>query len=274
MIGVGIVTCNRPSFFLKCFKSIPKNVELVVVNDGSNFEDWEKLLKEKPFHYIHNEQNIGVGKSKNKLFKYLLEKGCTDIFLIEDDIIVKNPNVFEEYIKAKDVTGIQHFNFGYHGPANKNGISGGDPVPRYIIDYGDVKIAFNAHSVGAFCYYTRQCLDKAGLIDEEYTNAFEHVDHDYRIFKVGMGAPYWHFPDIANSTDFLDEIECSEKSSAIRPRTDWRSNIETGVQLFKKKHGYLPAWQEAVPDMDIKKVKRVLKNIKRFYAKREADATK
>lgn len=269
MTGVGIVTCNRPKFFLKCFRTIPKDVELVVVNDGAKFEDWEKLLNERSFQFIQNEENIGVGKSKNKLLKALLEKGCTDIFLIEDDIIIKDARVFDEYIKAKDITGIQHFNFGYHGPANKGGISGGLPKPRYIIDYGDVKIAFNAHSVGAFCYYSKACLDKAGLIDEDYTNAFEHVDHDYRIFKVGMGAPYWHFPDIANSTDYLDEIECSENSSAIRPRSDWRSNIEHGVELFKKKHGYLPAWQGAVPDMDEKKVKRVLKDLQRFHAKRD-----
>lgn len=268
MIGVGIVTCNRPAFFLKCFKSIPKDVDLVVVNDGSNFEDWQKLLKDRPFDYIHNEQNMGVGKSKNILLRKLLDKGCTDIFLVEDDIIIKNPAVFQEYIKAKEITGIQHFNFGYHGPANKDGVSGGPPKPRYVIDYGDVKIAFNMHSVGAFCYYSKEVLDKAGLIDEEYTNAFEHVDHDYRIYKAGMGAPYWHFPDLANSTEFLDEIQCSEASSSIRPRADWRENIEKGVEIFKRKHGYLPAWQGAVPDMDLKKVQRVLKDVKRFHAKR------
>ena len=90
MIGVGIITCNRPHFFVKCFRAIPKNVELVTINDGANFEDWAKLLNEKPFHYIHNEINLGVGKSKNKALRYLIEKGCTDLFLIEDDIIVKN----------------------------------------------------------------------------------------------------------------------------------------------------------------------------------------
>ena len=269
MIGAGIVTCNRPDFFLKCFRSIPKGVELVVVNDGSNFEDWQKLLKEKPFEYIHNEQNIGVGKSKNKLLKRLIEKSCTDIFLIEDDIVVRDSKVFEEYIRAKDITGIQHFNFGYHGPANKDGISGGAPKPRYIIDYGDIKIAFNRHSVGAFCYYTRALLDKAGLFDEDYTNAFEHVDHDYRCFKAKMSTPYWHFADIANSTDYLDEIQCSEASSAIRPRADWQENIKTGVMLFKKKHGYLPAWQGAVPDTYEKQMKRILKDLQRFYAKRD-----
>jgi len=84
-----------------------------------------------------------------------------------------------------------------------------------------------------------------------------------------MGAPYWHFPDIANSTEYLDEIECSEKSSAIRPRSDWMDNIRQGAELFKRKHGYSPAWQGCVPDMEEKKVKRILKDIQRFYAKRD-----
>lgn len=266
MIGVGIVTCNRPAFFMKCFRSVPADVTLAVVNDGNEFADWQKLLSEKKFDYIHNEQNIGVGKSKNKLFRTLLAKGCTDIFLVEDDIIIKNADVFAEYIRAKNTTGIQHFNFGYHGPANKNGVSGGQPHPRYVVDYGGIKIAFNTHSVGAFCYYTKLVLEEAGLIDEDYTNAFEHVDHDYRIYKAGMGAPYWHFPDIANSTDYLDEIECSEKSSAIRPRADWMNNIRNGAELFKKKHGYLPAWQGGVPDTESKQVMCTLKEVQKKYA--------
>jgi GT2 family glycosyltransferase len=269
MIGVGIVTCNRPAFFLKCFNSIPKDIELVVVNDGMDFQDVDKLISKRPFTYIHNKVNIGVGKSKNVLFKTLLEKKCDHIFIVEDDIVVKDPEVFNEYIKARDLTGIQHFNFGYHGPANKNGVSGGTPVPRYIVDYNEIKIAINMHSVGAFCYYTKEALEKAGLIDEEYTNAFEHVDHDYRLHKAGFTTPYWHFPDIANSTDYLEEIECSEASSAIRPRADWRENIMRGAETFKRKHGYLPAWQGCVPDTDEKKVRRILKDMWRFHAKRD-----
>lgn len=268
MIGVGIVTCNRPNFFLKCFNTIPKNLELVVVNDGADFEDLEKLYKERKFNYIHNKQNIGVGKSKNKLFKELFKTGCTDIFIVEDDIIVKNPAVFDEYIRARNITGIQHFNFGYHGPANKNNISGGPPCPRFIVDYGEIKIAINTHSVGAFCYYTKEVLEKVGLIDETFTNAFEHVDHDYRIAKAGFTTPYWNWPDLANSTDYLDEIECSELSSAIRPRKDWLENIKRGATLFQQKHGYSPAWQDHVPDTSPEDVKQIMKQMYKKYSRK------
>ena len=65
-----------------------------------------------------------------------------------------------------------------------------------------------------------------------------------------------------------DEIECSENSSAIRPRKDWQDNIRKGVDIFKKKHGYLPAWQGAVPDTAPDQVKKIMKNIYKKYAKR------
>lgn len=248
-IGIGIVSCNRQDFFTKCFNSISTTTyDLVVVNDGDEYTNINTLQQQKQFTYIKNKENIGVGKSKNKLFRELLSRGCTDIFIIEDDIIVKDIRVFNEYIRAKDITGIQHFSFGYHGPANKGGVSKGVPTPRYIIDYGSIKIAINTHSVGAFCYFTKEVLDKVGLMDEEYMLAFEHVDLDYRIAKAGLTTPYWNFPDISNSLDYLDEIECSEKSSTIRPRKDWQNNIQKGAELFKKKHGHLPAWQNCVPD--------------------------
>jgi len=243
--------------------SIPDSItDIVVVNDGNDFADIDKLYKKKSFVYLYNDTNLGVGKSKNKLMRYLLGNDCDHIFIIEDDIVVKDHEVFNAYIKARNKTGIQHFNFGYHGPANKAGISGGKPVPRFVVDYGDVKIAINMHSVGAFCYYTKEVLNKVGLIDEDYTNAFEHVDHDYRIAKANYTTPYWNWPDLANSMDYLDEIECSEKSSAIRPRADWRENLEKGMFLFKEKHGYLPAWQGCVPDTSKEEVINFLKTIK------------
>ena len=263
-IGVGIITCNRPDFVYKCIPSLYADNkkeyfnEIILINDGKEITEYDLSFVPN----INNNTNIGVGRSKNKAFKYLLEKDCDHIFIIEDDIIIKDLNVFDAYINARNVTGIQHFLFGYHGPANKAGISGGIPYPRFIVDYGNIKIAINQNSVGAFCYYTREVLENVGLIDEEFHNAFEHVDHDYRISKAGYCTPYWNWPDLANSIDYLDEIECSEKSSAIRPRNDWKKNIEKGALLFQKKHGYMPAYYDFVPDTIKDDIIKFLKKIK------------
>jgi len=261
MIFVGIVTCDRPEYFSQCYSRVwgCNDIDFIaVVNDGKN-----DVSVNSDTIYIKNKTNLGVGKSKNLLFKTALKiKNVQHIFIIEDDILVEHCDVFKEYIRARNITGIQHFMFGYHGPANRNNISKGPPTPRYVIDYKDLKIAINANSVGAFSYYTRESLEKVGLIDEDYLNAFEHVDHDYRLAKNGFTTPYWNWPDLANSCEYLSEIECSENSSSIRPRSDWMDNIKKGALLFEKKHGYLPAWHNHVPDTTKDNLIQILKDIK------------
>jgi len=265
-IGVGIITCNRETFLKSCFDSIPlEHVDhIVIVNDGDEWfgEDLKRHFTSNRAVVIQHMNNQGVGKTKNDAFKELLEMGCDHIFLIEDDIIVKNPMVFNRYIEASKETGIQHFMFGYHGPANKRGISHGPPTPRARIEYpNDLVIALNEHCVGAFCYYSRKSLEDVGLFDLNYTNAFEHVDHSYMLAKKGYSTPYWWWADLANSYELLDEIACSEHSSTIRPRKDWQENIQKGAQIFLKKHGVLPAWQNCVPDASLDQVKQKLKDI-------------
>ena len=253
-IGVGIITCDRPEFFKKCRESINHKWYnyIVVVNDGKD------PLEAARAPVIKTNGGEGVGKAKNKAIKHLLEKGCDYIVLVEDDMLFKG-NLFEQYIKAYKKTGIHHFMFAYHGPANKAGISGGKPVPRKVFDYGDIKIALNQHCVGAVCFYTKECLKDVGLYDEKYTNAFEHVDHSYQLSKKKYCTPYWWWPDISNSLDYVVEQACSENNSAIRPRKDWQSNIQDAWSKFTDKHGIGPT---SVPDTEIKTVIKTLKDIK------------
>lgn len=269
-IGVAFITCNREEFLQQSISSFGKDLDeidcsVIIVNDG------DTKLKQKDFlpHYkiINNKKNLGVGKSKNIAFKELQENDY--IFIIEDDIIKKpstTKNVFKEYINYCNFTGIQHFMFGYHGPANKGNISKGSPLPRAEIFYKDnIRILLNKHCVGAFCFYTKHCLDEVGYMDEEYNNAFEHVDHSYMIAKAGMIPGYWWWPDIDKSYELLDEIMCSEVSSTIRPRPEWRENIYKGAEHFYKKHGYRPAWDNYVPDQSESKIKQNLLNIYNKY---------
>tara|TARA_R100001079_G_scaffold107194_1_gene75975 strand:+ start:4921 stop:5703 length:783 start_codon:yes stop_codon:yes gene_type:complete len=253
-IGVGIITCNRPEFFKKCRESIKEEWcdSIVVVNDGKG------PLYNSRAAVIQTKGGEGVGKAKNIAIEYLLEEGCNYVILVEDDMMFKD-NLFKQYIKAYKETGIHHFMFAYHGPANKAGISGGKPVPRKLIDYNNIQIALNQHCVGAVCFYTKECLEDVGIYDENYTNAFEHVDHSYQLAKKKYCTPYWWWPDISNSLDYVEEQACSENSSAIRPRKDWQSNIQDAWSKFTDKHGVGPT---SVPDTEIDAVIKTLKEIK------------
>lgn len=232
-IGLGIITCDRPVFLNQVIKSIPfKRVdEVVLIDDGTKLLAMpEPLPSHENFTYLKNEKNIGVGRSKNRAMLHLLNQGCTEIFLIEDDIIIKNANVFDAYIKASRDSGLKHLMFGYHGPANKKNKV---PDPRCVVEYNNSRIAFNPNCVGGFCYYSRDLLMRIGLFDEKFLNAWEHVEHSYRAVINGYLPAYWWWPDIVNSCEYLEELACSENDSTIRPRSDWKKNIVDGANYFR-----------------------------------------
>ncbi len=273
-IGVGVITCDRMDMYHVCIESIKEAWcdELVTVDDGKN----DYVLAPKG-EYIKTEGGVGVGKAKNKALQHLMDKGCDYIILVEDDMKFSG-NLFAEYVRAYETTGIQHFMFAYHGPANKAGISYGKPVPRLVFDYGpfdECRIALNQHCVGAVTFYTRESLEKTGLYDENFTNAFEHVDHSFQLAKNGFSTPYWWWADIANSLDFVKEQKCSEDSSAIRPRSDWQSNIQTAAQYFMKKNNVSPV---RVPDTPQQQVVEIIKRYRKLIddkkkSKREANVS-
>lgn len=261
-IGVAIITCNRKDFLITLLDSINKCKdsidELVIINDGDVLDINPNFGK-----LVNNPTNLGVCKSKNYGMRYLLDRECDYIFVIEDDMKILREDIFQAYVAACKETGIQHMMFAYHGPANKGNISGGRPMPRKIIDYGKLKVSLNVNCVGSFCFYTKKSLEEVGLFDEEFDkNNFEHVEHSYRLAKAGYSTPYWWWADLSNSLEYITEQACSEVNSAIRRGNDWFEKIKWSALLFKKKHGYLPAWNDPVPDTPLSEVLNFLKRVK------------
>lgn len=257
-IGLGLVTYNRKDYFLKCLQSLEdcnfREVvsEFVVVNDGTPYD----LNLE--YSLIQHDTNKGVGISKNDALRFLLEKNCDYYFLIEDDILVKNNFVFKKYIDTSLKTGIHHFNYSQHGLMNK--IPGtNQPNPKVVIDYGDnVSVALYQHCVGAFSFYTKKCLDIVGLIDEDYFNATEHLDHTYKIIKANLHPPFWWFADLPNANEYLSDIPWSPETSTISSKPDHIHNVYKNLDLFHKKHN---TDLLKIPQTSFEKTKEHLKEI-------------
>jgi len=234
-IGLGIVTHKREDYFKQVIQTIPfdKIDSFIIVNDGTPYELQSYFGKHEAV--IQNESNLGVSKTKNKAIQFLMDKGCDHIFIMEDDILIKSPNVFEKYIEASKVTGIQHFNFGLHGFMNKT--HDNIPLYKYQIAYNEkVNIVLYENPVGAFSYFTRNCIEKAGLLDEKYYNALEHIDHVYQIIKAGLHPPFWCFADIATSELFLKDITWEKEKSTIASRNDHPELVKNAMDYFYKKN--------------------------------------
>jgi GT2 family glycosyltransferase len=278
-IGVGCVTYKRPQYFKQCINSIPNVDTLVVVNDGDPYDSsiYPKNIKE----IIQHDHNKSVGVSKNELMRYLIQDGCTHIFLMEDDMEIIQPNVFEEYIKAASASGIWHLNYGPGSPYNRvqdptllkadlegrHLLNSHAPIkPRLITEYKNgSKIALYQHSVAMFTYFHRGVIKNVGYHDERFHNAWEHVELTYRIIKAGLHTPFWWFADLYDSTQYLREIEGAIANSSIaNNKEQWKKDVSEGAAWYKHIHGHYPA---QVPDTTPERVGEILKSIKNNYAR-------
>ena len=260
-IGVGAITCNRESFFEKCIKSIPGVDFLVVVNDGKPYSN--SIYPSFIDKIIQHKKNLGVAKSKNDALKILLENSCEHIFLIEDDVTIKNIDIFNHYIQTARRSGIYHLNFAVHGNGNRDSYS--NPVSRKIFcEKGTPILSLNKNLIGAFSYYHRKILEKFGLLDEKYFNAWEHVDHTYQIIKGGFHPPFWWFADAPQSYDYISDQDIDLSKSVIRRnKIRWKYSFYINTRYFKKKNGYTPF---QIPDPSEDLVLTELEKIKNKYS--------
>lgn len=272
-IFVGIVTCNRPDFFYQCYNSIKNdsNIDiLAVVNDGK-----EDVEVDTNTHYIKHPENKGVSISKNDLFRYALDQKAEHIFILEDDCQIVDSSIWNLYINASKQTGIKHFNFGPGSPWNRvqedPNIIGNlslrhlakqdtPPNPKLVVEYTtDIKIAMYTHIVGMFAYFHSSILEKVGLFDETFYNAWEHVEHTYRIIKAKKYTPFWWFADVQGSENYIKEAkEEKAKSSLAKSEDQFMKQTVDGLQHFYKLHNTVPSH---IPPASKEEVIKLLKEI-------------
>lgn len=255
-VGIGVITCNRPDFFKQCIESIPEVDFIVVVNDGKPYP--ETIIPTKVDQLIQHSKNLGIAKTKNDAFRSLLNHGCRHIFISEDDIYLKDKEIINRYIKASELSGIGHFNFGYHGPVNKD--NKGNPMVRKYVRYDNIEIAFNYRLTGAFSYYRNDVLKNVGFMDERFRNVLEHVDHTYRIIKAGFHPPFYWFADLIESFSAIGELDPELKQSLNKPNgLNYKLRVKLFNYLYKMKNGYLPG---NMPDASEEEFLQILEKIK------------
>ncbi len=201
-IGVGIITCNREAFYRKTAASVIGADVLVTVNDGVPYQ---QDAYPSQMEVIQHRRNKGIARSKNDALRYLLAQGCEHIFLCEDDVYLVSPEIINSYIRASKITGIQHFNYAFHSPINRD--SSGNPLIRKSITFDTFKVIFTPNVLGAFSYYRARVLEDIGLMDTRYRNVYEHVDHTYQIIKAGYHPPFRWFADLAESITSIGELD-------------------------------------------------------------------
>jgi glycosyltransferase involved in cell wall biosynthesis len=241
-IGVGIITCNRVKFLKKLINSLSgaRIDHLILVNDGEPIEEVDKFFPPslRNVYTVHNNepQRQNVGASKNTAMRYLLNHNCDYIFTLEDDIILKNPNIFNIYIQAYKQTGIHHFNFGFSQRENLD--ENLNPVYRKIVDYGETKIILTPNILGAFTFYTKHALQTIGLHYHEFNKGHgDHLELTYRAGVNGLTTPFWWFADIYESWKLIENQSDLVSDSIVRNPETFQDYFSEARNIFKKLHG-------------------------------------
>lgn len=253
--GIAITTRNRGEWMKLLFQSLRPvfgKCDIVIVNDGPEY-DW--IPQADRLTYVVNPENYGISKSKNVGIKELFKNKNIDyVFTIEDDVVIKNPEVFELMISASEKTKLPYFNFPAHSWES------GKPharTPTLSVQYGDTTIDFFPNLVATFSFYTRKILEEVGLFDEDYWNCWVEVDHIYRASQLPHFPPFWYFPCIQNIDDYLELVPESVEDSEAHG-TDWQERVNKYAAVFNSKHG-LPV--PHIPKLDIAGLKEKLKRI-------------
>lgn len=230
--GLVVTTYNSEKWFKELYATIPlkRLKEIVVVNGGEPYTTAYSGVT-----WIQHTFNKGAAQSRIDGIKYLQNKGIEHIFVIEDDMLIKNENIFEKYVDASLDTGIKYFCF--CSTAQGNG-SPGKRTPAEIVEYKNTKVSFYREMNNEFTYHHSSVFDEVGYYDTKFTHLWD-VEFVYRVLtseKFGCGFRY--FPDIFNSDNFIQNHPESINNSRTNINNKRDRELPAFLQMFEMTHGY------------------------------------
>jgi len=257
-IGIGILTYDREEYYKQTLQHVydatpdTEKYEILVCNDGENV-----YVDQKDPSKIITKKQLGVSKCKNLLLKKLIELGCEHLFIIEDDILIEK-GIFQEYIDTANTFGIYHLCYCK--------CAGNEKTKYYEYKAPNGKsISLFKNPQGAFMYFHAKVLEKCGLLDEEYINAFEHIDYEYNLSQKGLIPPFWAFADVTNTDHLIKPIEGSDLNSSITDKGAYKENWQKSAEHFIRKWG---KFTSHVPVPTEPEITKSLQTIEHHYSRK------
>jgi GT2 family glycosyltransferase len=190
MIGIAITTHNRRDTALETVAKwkamLPDGAQLIVVDDASNdpYPDADHRFN----------VNVGIAKAKNKCIELLIDKGCDQLFLADDDCYPTWPDWWKAYIESPHP--LLSYTFSIVGKRIHNG--------NHLIKK-DADHKYYSNPCGCMMYINKIVVDAIGGYDVQYAlYGDEHLDYAYRAKNAGL-IPH-PFMDVMNPLFYcLDE---------------------------------------------------------------------
>jgi hypothetical protein len=252
MIGVGIVTYDREKKFSEAYDAIDYSLidKTFHVKDGgkppySDSERYENLWE--------LDENKGVGFCKNLIIDNLLNWDCEHNFILEDDCRVTDNNVWKYCIDFAKHTGLLHFNWNNYRS---------EDTRHTLVKFPKCDALMSYNVDANFSYFNREFL-KNIRFDENYINAWEHVDVEYQGIIQGFLPAFRMFVSPAYLNHYLRTDDGGESTIVGRPLHHER--IIEGFHYWGKK------WGKNISEIDtlpMEEFKVNMKEITKKYAQR------
>lgn len=252
-LSIVIVNYNVEYFLEHCLYSVQKavrNIDAeVLIVDNNSVDGSVKMLKQKFPEYclIENKENVGFAKANNQAMR--IAKG-EYILLLNPDTVVEE-DTFEKCIdfmdSHKDCGGLgikmidgqgnilKESKRGFPTPwasfCKMSGLTSLFPTSKKYAQYYMGHLSYEETNqvdilAGAYMMMRKECLDKVGLLDEDYFMYGEDIDLSYRITLGGY--KNYYYPE---ATIIHYKGESTKKSSLNYVYTFYNA-----MAIFAKKH--------------------------------------
>lgn len=203
MYHVAITTRNREKSFYDTYNSVKQFTDnIIVVDDASDIN-----YANADFRF---ESRVGIPRAKNKCIELFMNTNSEHLFLLDDDVIIKDKVFFERYIESK----YNHLSFCF------------TPIVKR---QNDIKI----HQVANGCamYYNRICFDVVGGFDTSFgLGKYEHADLSRRIFNAGL-TPYKYF-DLIGSKYWIKSLDNKKEIKRSFSMKEMGKLLKDGIDYF------------------------------------------
>lgn len=223
-IGIAVSTRNRHvtlnETLIEHFKYLPDNAYFIVVDDGSTpaveVPEWAGVIR-------HNT-SLGIVEAKNTSLHALIEAGCEQLFLWDDDAYPLTKGWEKPYIDSPEPHLCYQF-LDLAGPKKINDVT--------VVYQDQNHIAYSGQR-GVMLYYHKSVIDKVGGFDRIYQRGmYEHVDLALRINNAGLTT--WAFADVVGSNKLVYSLDENEKIERSVPQPERIAQVERNVYIFNSR---------------------------------------
>jgi len=177
-------------------------------------------------------------KSKNKCIKYAIDNGYKYLFILQDEVEIKDYRIFEEYISCMKTHDLYVMSNGYTGGAN---YVYNIPNPCANIKYKNKNFIFNRFIGRDFMVIkinadTLMFDENLNVLENEYyVDLYEKVDLRFEHFRMDIENAWKYVKKTELEKELsAKEIEADKKYKGFSPASP--KNIDTVIAFLHKKY--------------------------------------